>query len=268
MKKSGVFLIPILIVGLFAIFSNRLMASGGFNPRVMIVIAVVAFGLAMLIRPKNKAGKMAPDAALTVLGDLAQDAFVDDAQLAAKFQSAVSDYIASMPKSAINKLEKLQPLCKTDADTYAVSVALGLTKTSVGDFEAAIKLYNKAVILHPTTELAATIGSCQQRIGELDAARDSYEFALDLDPSNIEARSSLATAYVADGMFEEAIEVARLALEQDENHASCLATCAICYGVLDDALLYKSYKDKAVANYYKEEKITSTVTALKKKFKR
>jgi Flp pilus assembly protein TadD len=73
---------------------------------------------------------------------------------------------------------------------------------------------------------------------------------------------------VGDGMFEEAITEARLALEIDENHASALATCAICYGVLDDSLLCRSYTDKAVENGYKADKISATIPALKKKFKR
>lgn len=268
MKKTGLFLIPLLIFAVISFLGTRLFASGGMHPALLVAIAAAAMLLMAAVRPKNKNGKAAPDAALTILGDFAKDAFDYDEKLSSKFQSAVADYISSMPKSAINKLEKLQPLCKTDADTYAVSVVLGLAKTTVGDFEAAIKLYNKAVVLNPTTELAAAIGGAQQRIGELTQAMDSYAFALELDPDNLEARSSLATAYVADGDFEMAIEHAKLVLDRDENHASALATTAICYGVLNDPLLYKSYTEKAVANGYKEDKITSTVPALKKKFKR
>lgn len=268
MKKNGLFIVPLLIFAIVMVLGNRMFASGAASPAVLVLISIGAFLLMMLIRPKSRPGAVAAESALSILGDLAKEAFADDEKLAGKYQSAVADYLNSMPKSAISKLEKLQPLCRTDADTYAVSVALGLAKTTLGDFEAAIKLYNKAVVLYPTTELATAIGAAQQRIGELKAARDSYEFALDLDPNNIDARSSLATAYVADGMFEDAIEVARLALELDENHASSLATCAICYGILDDTLLYQSYKEKAVANGYKEDKITSTVPALKKKYKR
>lgn len=267
MKKSGIFIIPVLIFALVTMLGNRLYASGAVSPTTLVLGAGLLFFLLLMIRPKAKSSA-APDKALTLLGDFAQDAFADDEKLAGKYQSAVADYRNNMPKSAINKLEKLQSQCKTDADTYAVCVVQGLAKSSIGDYEAAIKLYNKAVILHPTTELATAIGSAQQRIGELRQARDSYEFALDLDSNNIDARSNLATAYVADGMFEDAITEARLALELDENHASSLATCAICYGILNDSLLYKSYTDKAVENGYKADKISTTVTALKKRFKR
>lgn len=264
MKKTGIIFLPVLVIAVIML----LMKGLNGNPTTLILVAAGAFLLALAIRPKKQAGSSNTGAALELLGDFSKEAFAHDEKLNNLFTSAVSDYVNGMPKSATNKLEKLQNQCKTDADTYAVSVALGLTKASSGDFEAAIKLYNRAIVLHPTTELAMTIGAAQQRIGELEQARDSYDFALDLDPSNIDALSAKATAYVGDGMFEEAITEARLALEMDENHASALATCAICYGALDDALLHKSYTDKAVNAGYSASKISDTVTALKKKFKK
>lgn len=268
MKKSSLFIIPIVLFAAFGIFGGRLLTSGVIKPSTMAIIAVGAFILMLIVRPKKQVAAPTPDTALSILGDFAKDAFIRDEKLASRFTSAVADYVNGMPKSALSKLEKLQPLCETDNDTYAVSVVLGLSKCQVGDFETAIKLYNKAVILSPSTELAMAIGSCHQRIGELDQAIDSYEFALDLDPQNIAARSAIATACVGDGRFEEGIDQALLALKIDENNASALATCAICYGVLNDPLLCKSYTEKAVANGYKEEKINSTIPALKKKFKR
>ncbi len=269
MKKNGTILLPVLVIAVVMLMMKGL--SG--NPTTLILVAAAAFLLAMAIRPKKQASVGNTGAALDLLGDFSREAFSDSENLNNLFASAVSDYVNGMPKSATNKLEKLQSQCKTDADTYAVSVALGLTKASSGDFDAAIKLYNRAIVLHPTTELAMAIGAAQQRIGELEQARDSYEFALELDPSNIEALSAKATAYVADAMFEDAIfedaiTEARLALEMDENHASSLATCAICYGLLDDPLLCKSYTDKAVAAGYSAAKISDTITALKKKYKK
>jgi tetratricopeptide (TPR) repeat protein len=268
MKKSGIFIVPLLIFAVISLLGTKLFAAGTISPAMLVALGAGAMLLMALIRPKAPKGNVTPDTAMTLMGDFSRDAFAQDEKLRRQFDSAVTDYMGAMPKSATGKLEKLQPLCKTDADTYAVSVILGLTKASIGDYEAAIKLYNKAIVLNPTTDLALAIGAAQQRIGELEKARDSYDFALDLDPNNIEALSAKATAYVGDGMFEEAITEARLALEMDENHPSSLATCAICYGILDDMLLHKSYTDKAVDNGYSAVKISDTVTALKKKFKR
>ena len=36
MKKSGMFLVPILIIGVFMLLSNRLMASGALNSTTMV----------------------------------------------------------------------------------------------------------------------------------------------------------------------------------------------------------------------------------------
>ena len=268
MKKASTLMVPIVVFGVVFLLFKQVFGSGPINPMVLGAIIVVSLMGATLLRPKNKAANVSTDAALALLGDFSKEAFSYDENLSAQFESAMSDYLRSMPKSAVAKLEKLQAQCKNDADTYAVNVALGMTKASTGDYEAAIKLYNKAVILHPTAELADAIGSAHQRIGELDAAIDSYEFALDLNPEKIDIRAKVATAYVGDGKFETAIDHAQQVLDIQPDHASALATIAICHGCMDHTSLYEGYTAKAVEAGYSEQKITSTVPALKKKFKK
>lgn len=268
MNKPGIFVVPILVIGVIMLLMNKLMASGAVTPTTMIVIAAAAFLLTLLIRPKKTAGKAAPDSSLALLGDYSKEAFAHNKVLSKQFQSAVSDYIQGMPKAATGKLEKLRDQCASDVDVYAVSVALGMVKTTVGDFEGAIQLYNKAVIIHPTAELADAIGCAYQRIGELEKAMDSYEFALDLDPNAIAIRAKMATAYVGDGQFEAAIDQAQQVLDLQPDNASALATIAICHGVLDHTSLYEGYTAKAAEAGYSEQKITTTVPALKKKFKK
>lgn len=265
MKKLGFLLIPIIIFLVFTLVGNQLFLSGAMNPTVFVVIGVVLMlGLA-LIRPKTAAPKPAADVEQAVMGDYAREAFADNPQLRNKLLSAMKDYGGNMPKAALGKLIKLAPQCSIDEETYAVAMASALCYTAEQNYEEAIRQYNKAVVLHPTSELAATIGSCQQRLGQLKQAKDSYEFALELDPANADARSSLATAYVASGHYDTALEHAMKALEQNEKHASSLATAAICYGIQDDPLLYKHYLGLAVENGYSQEKIQKTVSALKKK---
>ena len=268
MKKPGMFLVPILVIAAVMLLFNKLMASGAVTPTTMVIIGAVAFGLTLLIRPKKTASSVSPDSVLTLLGDFSKGAFADDDNLSKQFDAAVGDYLNGMPKAAVSKLNKLQSLCKTDTDTYAVSVVLGLTMVSTGDYDAAIKLFNRAVVLHPTAELADAIGSAQQRIGELEEAIDSYEFALELDPGKIDIRAKIATAYVGDGKFETAIDHAQQVLDLQPDHASALATVAICHGVMDHASLYEGYTAKAAEAGYSEQKITTTVTALQKKYKK
>ena len=268
MKKIGNFLIPAAVILVVLTFFRTAFSGGLRNPLAMGAIVIACLLGISLLRPKNKGSKGNVDSTFSLLGDFGKEAFSYDENLSKQFQSAISDFLGSMPKAATKKMEALQNQCKTDADTYGVCVALGMLKCYDDDHSAAIKLFNKAVVLHPTAELADAIGSAHQRIGELEEAIDSYEFALDLDPEKIDIRAKVATAYVGDGKFETAIDHAQQVLDIQPDHASALATIAICHGVMDHAELYEGYTAKAVEAGYSEQKITTTVPALKKKFRK
>ena len=268
MKKSGSFLIPIVVFLIIFVFFKQVFGNGPMNPLVMGAIIIACLVGTSLLRPRKKGAQSNVDTTFSLLGDHGKDAFAYDEALHAQFQAAVTDFLGSMPKAATKKLEQLQLKCKTDADTYAVSVVLGMIKCYDEEYAEAIKLFNRAVVIYPSAQLAEVIGANQQRIGELEDAMESYEFALDLDPAAIDIRAKLATAYVGDGKFETAIEHAQLVLDQKEDHASALATIAICHGVLNHTQLYEGYTAKAADAGYSSEKITTTVTALKKKYKK
>lgn len=264
MKKFA-FFIPIILILVFSLISNRLFASGSINPTTMVIVMAALMLVLILFRPKSKqAPKPVSDIESKVRGDFAKDAFADDAQLNAKFQSALKDYSGNMPKSAYNKLTKLAPLCRNDQEKYAVAIATAMVQVTTGKFVEAARQYTTALVLHPSSELAMEQGGCYQRLGELKKARSAYEYALDLDSTNVEALSAIATTYVADREYTSALASAKQVLEKDENHASALATTAICYGLLNDPVMSKHYTDKAVANGYSQKKITDTISALKK----
>jgi tetratricopeptide (TPR) repeat protein len=172
-----------------------------------------------------------------------------------------------MPKAALAKLTKLAPLCTEEKEIYAVSMATAQVQMLLGKPLPAIREYTRALGLHPTSQGAIDLGSCHQRLGNLDKARDSYEFALDLEPENLEARAILATTYVADGDYYTALEQAQMVLEKNEKHASALATAAICHGLLNDPVLCKYYTEQATENGYSKTKIEDTISTLKKRVK-
>ncbi len=268
MKKLSSLLIPAAVFLIVFVFFKQAFGNGPMNPLVMGCVVVACLVGTTLLMPKKKGAVRNTETTFSLLGDFSKEAFSYDEALNAEFQSAIADFLNSMPKAATKKLEKLQALCKTDVDTYAVSVALGMIKCYDEDHAAAIKLFNRAVVIHPTAELADAIGSAHQRIGELEEAIDSYEFALDLDPEKIDIRAKVATAYVGDGKFETAIDHAQQVLDIQPDHASALATIAICHGVMDHTSLYEGYTAKAVEAGYSEQKITTTVPLLKKKYKK
>lgn len=264
MKKLS-FLIPIAVFAVVSLVAYNLLAAGTINYIGFVALSAGAMILMALIRPKGLNATTNPKAIEEALGDYAKDVFTDDSKLSTTFRAAVKDYAGNMPKAALGKIQKLEGQWRTDEEKYAVNMVTALCYIASKNYDSAIKEYSRALVIHPTSELAATIGSCQQRIGELKKARDSYEFALELDENNIDARAQLATSYVASRKYQEALDNAMLALEIDEHHASSLATVAICHGILGDTVLYKHYTECAVNEGYNADKIKDTVSALTKK---
>ena len=264
MKKLMMF-VPILIFLVFMFVGSRLFTSGTTSPMTMVLLMALPLGLLLLMKPKARGPKLASDLEKLARGEFAKDAFANDPKLEAMFLGAIKDYNSSMPKAALNKFTKLAALCTDEKDIYAVSMATAQCHLTLGKPLPAIREYTRALGLHPTTEVAMELGSCHQRLGNLDKARDSYEFALDLDATNLEAHSRIATTHVADGNYHAALKQAELVLDADEHHASALATTAICYGLLDDPIMSKRYKELAVENGYSAKKIDETIAALEKR---
>ena len=264
MKKLS-FLFPILIFLLFMTLGNKIFTTGKVSPSTLVIIVVVAMVMITMMKPKGSAAKATSNIEQKARGEFAKDAFADDAKLEAMFNAAIKDYNGNMPKAALAKLTKLAPLCTGEKEIYAVSMATAQVQMVLGKPLPAIREYTRALGLHPTAQGAIDLGSCHQRLGNLDKARDSYEFALDLEPENLEARAILATAYVADGDYHTALEHAEMVLDKDENHASALATAAICCGLTGDPVMSKHYTAKAVENGYSKKKIEETIAALKKR---
>ena len=264
--KILMMLIPVVLLLVFMRFSSSVLASGAVNPLVLIGISAVFLVLLLATRPKGKA-KPASDLEKKARGEFAKDAFADDPKLGALFQAAIKDFNSNMPKAALNKLTKLAPQCTGDKEIYAVAMATAQCQLINGKPLPAIREYTRALNIHPTAEVAMELGSCHQRLGNLDKARDSYEYALDLEENNLEALSRIATTYVADHDFQTALAYANRVIDKDEHHASALATAAICHGVLNDPVLCNYYTNQAVENGYNQKKIEETIFTLKKRIK-
>ena len=261
MKK----MLPLIVFIVISVFGYQAVSAGTLTPVAFAAISGGAMIAMAFMRPKNAiTSKQNPETITNALGDFAKDAFTDDSKESAAFRSATKDFLTNMPKAAIAKLEKLRPECRDDVERYAVAIVSALAYINQNKYENAILEYNRAVVLHPTSDLALTIGSCQQRIGELKKARDSYEFALELDPQNVKARSAMATAWVASRKFERALEQAELALELDDTNSSALATAAICHGILGNEEESSLYMSKAEHYGYNRKKMEDTIKALSK----
>jgi len=263
MKKLAS-LVPILVILMSAIVAPKLLASGG-DPKSLIFVGIGMILLVMMIRPKKAATRTATQLEHEILDDFCKNAFADHPALGDQFLNALNDAGRNMPKAAAAKLRKLESECTTDPQKYAVAMASAHAYRMTQDWKNVIREYNKAIVLHPTGNLAYKLGDCYQRLGRLDKARDSYEFAMELDSANPQYASSLGTICVSEGNYDAAIDYAMNALDLDPNFSQALATLAICYGVNRNDGLYDKYSRMAVENGYSSEKIETTVKALRKR---
>ena len=242
-----------------------MITSGKINPLAMIAIGAALFVGMYLLRPKGSGPKPMTEIEQKIRGEFAKDAFADDPALGEKYQAALKDYCNNMPKAALNKLQKLSNKVTGPKEIYAVAMATAMIHTTLNKHKDAIREYIVALNQHQDADLVLSLGSCYQRVGELEKALDSYDFALELDPNLTEARTKLATALVADGRYRMGLNQAEIVLEKEKNNASALATAAICSAMLGDPLMYQRYMELAVENGYSKDKITQTVDALKKR---
>lgn len=265
--KILMMLVPVLMMLVFMKLSTGMLSSGTVNPLVLIGISVFFLVLLLAFRPKNKGTKTASTLEQKARGEFAKDAFAEDSKLETMFQAAIKDVNSNMPKAALKKFEKLAQQCTGDPEMYAVAMATAQCHMIVGKPLPAIREYTRALNIHPTAEVAMELGSCHQRLGNLDKARDSYEYALDLDENNLDAPARIATTYVADHDFQTALTYANRVIDKDEHHASALATAAICHGLLGDSVMCTYYTNLAADNGYSQKKIEETIVTLKRKVK-
>lgn len=267
MKKFGFMLVPVLFLGFGLLVVPRMLASG-MSPITLILLSAAMLAVVFLFRPKAAAPKSMEQITGEIVDDFCKDAFADNEELNKKFSAALGDIGRNLPKAAITKLQKLSEECTQDTEKYAVALATALAYRQTKDFKGMIREYNKAIVLNPTDTLAYRVGDCHQRLGNLDKARDSYEFAAELNPNNPQYPSSLGTVCVGEGDYDTAMDYAADALALDAAFPQALATMAICYGMKDDTILHKHYLKLAMDNGYSQEKIENTIQTLKKREKK
>ena len=82
----------------------------------------------------------------------------------------------------------------------------GLEQQNIGNLDAAMSLYQKAIELDPTYAVAYNdLGVIYEANGFIDRAEDSYKKAITIDPDYLSAYSNLALLYENKGQIDKAI---------------------------------------------------------------
>ena len=191
-----------------------------------------------------------------------QNAFSDDKKLDNKLYNAIHDYNLNKPAAAVSKLSKLRKECQRTADLYAVTVFLGLCYDDMRLYTDAIKAYEAALKIRPTSTIYSNLGLCYYRTGNTEGAEKSYENAIQLDPHNPFVYNNLSALYFRDGEYYDALEYAEMALSENPNLLQALSTAAICSALIGETEDYERYYRQAVTKGYDGKKIKATIQAL------
>ena len=120
---------------------------------------------------------------------------------------------------------------------------LGLARAGLGQYDAAIKCYQRALDLNPVyVEAYTNIGVALKHKGDLDGAIDSYKQALAIKPDEAGIYRNIATAQLEKGAFEAAIEALQTALRIVPDFMAV-------HSVLCEAFLGKGDWDAAIISY-------------------
>ena len=115
-----------------------------------------------------------------------------------------------------------------------------------GETNLAIQGYREAAKLDPQAGYFNNLGTLLAMNGQLDAAAESFQQAINLDPNFFSSHLNLAKAYYGREHWPEAVEACRCALELDPQSAPVFRLLARCWKKMDDLANAISCYEQAV----------------------
>ena len=114
-------------------------------------------------------------------------------------------------------------------------VGLGDARAAKGEIDGAIASYQKALVHNPLNpRVHASLGRIYFAEKSLYyEAVNAYKKAIDLDPTDVEARMGLAEVYEDKGLYPEAVAEYKTVVAQDPKHTGALYNLALVYEKVD-----------------------------------
>ncbi len=113
-----------------------------------------------------------------------------------------------------------------------------------GDYEGAIKRYQRIVARNPSTDSKVSLGLAYLRVGDVDMAAKTLANAVAADPNHYKGWNNLSMAYLRQGKLADARRAVQKALALNPNFASA-------YVNLGNVQLREGDAEGAVASYEK-----------------
>ena len=264
MKALRIAIYGILLAVVAFLLINTYRTTGTVDASTLTKAGLLAAGIVIsMLRPARRRTRASIATYRKAYADFVSDAFLEDKKLERKFFSAVADYNRNRPESALRKLAALMPECTGSRERYAVTVFTALCSDDAGLYEDAVRHYDAALRIRPSSTLYSNMGLCCQRLGKTDMARDALDHAVALDSGNAFAWTNLSVLCFREGDYESALRYSQEALKRNATMKQALSTAAVCSALLGCEEDYQRYYRQAVANGYDGAKIKQVVESLK-----
>ena len=176
-----------------------------------------------------------------------KDAFVESPDAKNNLIEAVRSFDKKDYENAAKQLMEIKRLAKTDADHKAVGIFLGYSLTEIKLFDEAIFTYEELIRKGiATSTVYSNLGNVHASRGEVSAAVECFENAIETNSTDRYARHNLAKLYFDQKNYDKAIEYAKSALEINKKTYQSATLLAAIYTILGDSEKASEYSTLAV----------------------
>lgn len=249
MKKTAKAIYILLIAAVIGLFVYIYFTEGSLDYQDLfkgMLVILAALGSLFGIRNQRSTGDKKA-MYQKAYSDFIQDPFPDDKRLQKKFYSAVDDYNRNKPADALKKLTQLRKNCQSSSELYAVTVFTALCYDEQRLCREAINHYEAALGIRENSTLQSNMGLMYDRLGDYDSALKAYQRAVLLDPKNATAHNNIAQQQMRLGEYEAALKSAETAHRLNQRLIPALNALAICHYMLGNQEEYQRYLRQAAA---------------------
>ena len=117
-------------------------------------------------------------------------------------------------------IEEYRTILEEDPNNLAAVIALGNAYFDSGQWNEAIRLYERALAINPrSADVHTDMGTAYRNMGRTDRALAEYRRALELEPGHMDARYNLGVVYAYDVKdYTQAIAIWKQVLRLEPNY--------------------------------------------------
>lgn len=256
-----VVVVVLLIAGILGFYLyDVLLLKTPYSKNLFRVLAVVFLLLGTLVRLAGRTGRGSLAVYEKAYADEIQYAFKDRPFQRKKLLCACRLYSESNYGKALKYLFRLLRQAESERDAIPVLLFIALCYSDAGLPDDAIGAYYDLLKLDSNhARVHNNMGRLLVNKGDYETALKHYNKSIELQPKNYYAYVNRANYYFRDNQYEEAIADAKQALEFKNNGVEAANLLTIIYALLDDEENKKYYYHISVAAGQRPEELNDAI---------